>query len=67
MLPLNLYDEGVKVVTVPEKLEAVYDALFKTTYDGAIYHKYVGQYEFNKKNQELIIRTASLFSKFTEV
>ena len=61
------YGAGVKVVTVSEKLEAVYDALFKTTYDGAIYHKYVGRYEFNKQNKELILRTASLFSRFTEL
>jgi hypothetical protein len=59
--------DDVKVVTVAEKLEAVYDALFKTTYDGAIYHKYVGRYEFNKQNKELILRIASLFSRFTEL
>ena len=59
--------DDVKVVTVAEKLEAVYDALFKITYDGTTYQKYVGEYEFNKQNQELIIRTVSLFSRFTEV
>jgi hypothetical protein len=59
--------DDVKVVTVAEKLEAVYDALFKTTYDGTTYQKYVGEYAFNKQNQELIIRTASLFSRFTEM
>ena len=56
--------DDVKVVTVAEKLEAVYDALFKTTYDGTTYQKYVGEYEFNKQTKEVILRTTSLFSKF---
>lgn len=53
-----------KVVTIEEKLEQVYDAIFNTEYAGSIYQKNVGEYEFNKQTKEVILRTTSLFSKF---
>lgn len=58
---------AASIVTVKEKLEEVYDALFGTTYDGITYQKYVGEYEFNKQTKELILRTASLFSTYTDI
>ena len=56
-----------KVVTIEEKLVQVYDAIFNTDYDGSIYEKNVGEYEFNKQTKEVILRTTSLFSKFTYI
>ena len=59
--------EDINVVTVEEKLKEVYDALFRTNYEGSTYQKRVGEYVFNKQIREVIIRTAGLLSKYTEV
>jgi len=59
--------EDINVVTVEEKLKEVYDALFRTNYEGSTYQKRVGEYIFNKQIREVIIRTAGLLSKYTEV
>ena len=55
------------VVTIEEKLEEVYDAIFNTDYDSSIYEKNIGEYEFNKQTKEIILRTTSLFSKFAYI
>ena len=59
--------DDYKVVTIEEKLEQVYEAIFNTDYNGSIYEKNVGEYEFNKQTKEIILRTTSLFSKFTYI
>lgn len=61
------YGDDYKIVTIEEKLEQVYDAIFKTDYDGSIYEKNIGKYKFNKQTKEVILRTTSLFSKFTYI
>ena len=58
-------NDNSKVVTITEKLQQVYDAIFRTTYGESLYEKTVGECEFNKRTKEFILRTASLFSEFT--
>ena len=60
-------DIDLKNVTVNNKLEEVYDALFKTEYTGSIYRKNIGEYEFNKQTKETLLRTVSLLSNFSSL
>lgn len=55
------------VVTLEEKLKAVYDALFATTYGGEIYCVQIGQMQFEANTRDTILRTAGLLSRYTKV
>ena len=59
--------EEFKIVTVEEKLEQVYKAIFTTNYDSGLYEKRIGDYVFDEHTKEIILRTASLLSTFTYI
>lgn len=54
-------------VTMADKLQQVYDALFNTDYDGITCDKRIGEYEFRKSTKEQLLRVVSLFSKYTNL
>jgi hypothetical protein len=64
---LDPKDSSVKQVTLADKLNDIYNALFNTDYNGTIYQKRIGDLLFQKDTKEIIIRTASLFSKYTNL
>lgn len=55
------------VVTVEEKLEEVYNALFATEYGLETNAVSVGNIRFEQKTKDLLLKTAGLLSEFTEV
>lgn len=55
------------IVTLDEKLKAVYDALFVTNYSGNNYQTKVGKYTFDNNTKKRIIRTISLLSNYTNM
>lgn len=55
------------VVTVEEKLEEVYNALFATEYGLETNAVSVGNMRFEQKTKDLLLKTAGLLSEFTEV
>ena len=56
-----------KTVTVEEKLDQVYDALFNTDYSGPIYHVNIGQCSFTANTAEELLRASSLLSQYTDL
>lgn len=53
------------LVTIPDKLKAVYDALFVTNLEGGVYQVSVGQYTFEKGTREKLLKAASLLSYYS--
>ena len=60
-------DASRTLVTVKEKLKAVYDALFVTVYTGTIYDTKIGSMTFDTQTKEALIRAAGLLSDFTRL
>ena len=56
-------DAGMKTVTFGEKLEEIYDAVFRSAYDD-IYRIKIGQFDFTKHTKNHILRAASLLSPY---
>lgn len=54
-------------VTLTEKLNAVYEAVFVTSYTGTCYSTSIGDMEFDHRTKEVLIRTAGLLSQFTNL
>ena len=64
------YDEeesGKTLVSLEKKLKDVYEALFITEYDRGIYNTTVGQYSFDKRTKDIILKTASLLSNYANM
>ncbi len=64
------YDEqatDMTVVTLEDKLKAVYDALFVTTYGGEIYSVNIGKMQFNASTKDTLLRTTGLLSRYTKL
>ena len=67
---METFDEDsstATVVTVEEKLEEVYNALFATEYGLETNAVSVGNIRFEQKTKDLLLKTAGLLSEFTEV
>lgn len=60
-------DQNTQTVTVKEKLDQVYDALFNTEYSGSIYHVNIGQCSFTANTAEELLRASSLLSQYTDL
>ena len=57
-------DQSKTIFLVNDKLKEVYNALFNTDYSGAIYNKKIGNYTFEKRTQDILMRTVSLLSHY---
>lgn len=62
----DINDKQSKLVTVRDKLEAVYTALFVTEYDNMNYETKVGSCEFSEKTKKNLLRIVSLLSEYTD-
>ena len=58
---------NLTVVTLEDKLKAVYDALFVTTYGGENYSVKLGEMQFNASTKDTLLRTAGLLSQYTKL
>ena len=63
----NPGDQTKKVVTVKEKLDKVYAALFNTNFSGVIYRVNIGQCSFTANTAVELLQTTSLLSQFTDL
>lgn len=60
-------DQTKKVVTVKEKLDKVYAALFNTNFSGVVYRVNIGQCSFTSNTAVELLQTTSLLSEFTDL
>lgn len=56
-------ENGLTTVTVEEKIEKIYEAIFISTYDD-IYRIKVGELDFTRHTKELVMRATSLLSPY---
>lgn len=63
----NPGDQTKKVVTVKEKLDKVYAALFNTNFSGVVYRVNIGQCSFTSNTAVELLQTTSLLSEFTDL
>ena len=63
----NPGDQTKKVVTVKEKLDKVYAALFNTNFSGVVYRVNIGQCSFTANTAVELLQTTSLLSEFTDL
>ncbi len=56
--------DGKKLITVEEKIEEIYNALFVTQYSGLIQSVTLGEYQFTEDTKNSLMRTVSLFSNY---
>lgn len=52
-------------VTIEEKMQDVYDAVFVTDYSRSPYNTMIGKMEFNARTKAVLLRTVGLLSQFT--
>lgn len=62
----DINDKQSKLVTVRDKLESVYKALFVTEYDNMNYETKVGSCGFSEKTKKNLLRIVSLLSEYTD-
>ena len=60
----NPANENIKKVDIDDKLKEVYEAVFNIEYSGALYHKSIGKYLFNKDTKGMLLRVTGLFSGY---
>ena len=61
-------DSSKKLVTLEDKLKALYDAIFVTTYSASCrHHTLIGKMEFGANTKETLIRVTGLLSEFTKL
>lgn len=63
----NPGDQTKKVVTVKEKLDKVYAALFNTNFSGVVYRVIIGQCLFTSNTAVELLQATSLLSEFTDL
>lgn len=57
-------EEGKKVVTVEQKLQDLYDAIFVTEYTNGIYYTRIGEYEFNGNSKHFVKSVECMLSAY---
>ena len=59
-------EEGKSVVTVEQKLQQLYDAIFVTEYTGNAYHTILGEYEFDDNSKNFVKSVESMLSVYAD-
>ena len=60
-------EENKTKVTLAEKLDKVYNALFNTVYTTDMYRIKIGDYSFEEKTKNTLMEVVSLLSKYTTI
>lgn len=55
-------EEGKNVVTVEQKLQQLYNAIFVTEYTGKVYHTILGEHEFDNNSKNFLKSVESMLS-----
>ena len=55
-----------QTVSIKEKLDQVYDAVFKNPYTDGRYERVVGKCSFSKKNRNMVLRISSAMSEYAD-
>lgn len=58
--------EGKKIVTVKQKLQGLYDAIFVKEYTNRDYHTMISNFEFDKHSKDFAEMVASLLSPYAD-
>lgn len=59
-------EEGKSVVTVEQKIQQLYDAIFVTEYTGKVYHTILGEYEFDDNSKNFVKSVESMLSVYAD-
>lgn len=59
-------EEGKSVVTVEQKIQQLYDAIFVTEYTGNVYHTILGEYEFDDNSKNFVKSVESMLSVYAD-
>ena len=63
----DVQEANLIVVTLEDKLKAVYEALFVTTYGKEIDSIKIGEMQFDKSIKDTLLRTTGLLSQYTKL
>ena len=59
-------EEGKRIVTVEQKLQQLYEAIFVTEYASGVYHTIVGEYEFDDNSKRFVRSVESMLSAYAD-
>lgn len=59
-------EEGKNVVSVEQKLQQLYEAIFVTEYTGRVYNTVLGEYEFDGSSKHFVKRVESMLSVYAD-
>ena len=59
-------EEGKNVVTIEQKLQQLYDAIFVTEYTGNMYRTVLGEYEFDDNSKHFVESVESMLSVYAD-
>ena len=59
-------EEGKTVVTIEQKLQNLYDAIFVTEYTNGIYYTMIGDYEFNDNSKNFVKSVEGMLSAYAD-
>ena len=58
--------EGKTLVTVEQKLQSLYEAIFVTEYTNGVYHTMIGDYEFDRNSKRFVRSIESMLSVYAD-
>lgn len=58
--------EGKTLVTVEQKLQSLYEAIFVTEYTNGVYHTMIGDYEFDSNSKHFVRSIESMLSVYAD-
>ena len=58
--------EGKTLVTVEQKLQSLYEAIFVTEYTNGVYHTMIGDYEFDSNSKRFVRSVESMLSVYAD-
>lgn len=58
--------DGKNIVTVEQKLQQLYDAVFVTEYTGRVYNTILGECEFDDSSKQFVMKVESMLSVYAD-
>lgn len=59
-------EEGKSIVTIEQKLQELYEAIFVTEYTNGVYHTIIGENEFNDHSKRFVRNVESMLSDYAD-